>query len=578
MIIPSGEKALGRFSQDIMEACRASSGARGAAYRTYGQWIETGRMGGPLALANMLFAHEERLAAHLFSPTALRFSVDFENHYGAEILAHGEMAARVLTREWERQNVDQAFGQAVRMSLDYGAAILKQTVDWQIDDDGKRTFSAVRGHVVAPWNFGVYNESRTALDQSMEAMCETVWLTRADVWRRISHLDGAEKLFQKIVAAAQKNDGVSAPTSFMHQVLSTAVLDVSLANATMPTPGGIVQLTNDPNAMSLGPEVGIELIAMHEMAVWDDDLGDWTTIQFIEPDIVVAPRLRKVNLFAPKTLQYQLVQPNQVAGYFWGRSEIVDLMMLQQWLTTTTDDIKRIFGTQVDKVLGFVGVEDLTDERYVQFRTQGWQTFAGPNAKIQDLTPQMPANALEMVNLIMALMDKVSGFPSVLRGEGEPGLRTGAQAGMLERNASPRLRDRALTVERQCAEAADATLAALEAKDAQVYWTEPGKEEQTAFFLAQLPRDRRVVVDSHSSSPTFKTDHQQLIAFLAGRGFMDPISVLEELDVPNRDQVIERYKAATAAKQRQFQALAQADPQGALKALEGHGGGRKKGG
>lgn len=571
MILPDSERDLMRKSQEIVEACRASSGTRGAAYRTYGQWIETGRMGGPLALANMLYAHEERLASHLFSPTALRFSIDFENHYGDMVLRQGEQAARILTREWERRSLDMVFGQGTRMSLDYGAALFKQIADWQVDRDGKRTFKNMRAVLVPPWSFGVYDEGRNVLDQSMEAFVETMWLTQPEVWRRVANLPDAPALYKRILATAQKNEGVSAPQSFMHQVLSTAVLDVSLANATTPQPGGIVQVTNDPNAMTLGPQVNVPLIAMHEIWVWNDMLGDWTTIQYIEPDILITPRgnFKRTNLFCPATHPYTLIQPNGVAGYFWGRSEITDLMMLQEWLTMTTDDIKRIFGTQVDKVLGFVGVDDLTDERYLQFRTQGWQTFAGANAKIQDLTPQMPSDALQILQTILGMMDRVSGFPPILSGAGEPGVRSGVQASALERNASPRLRDRALIVERACAEAADGTLSCMEAKDATVQWFDAEKSEMTSFLLSQLPEDRRVVVDSHSSSPTFRVDHQNQIAFALKAGIIGPEEAIEALDIPDKDLVLERLKARQKAQAQELQALTQRDPEAAAKVLSG---------
>jgi hypothetical protein len=101
-----------------------------------------------------------------------------------------------------------------------------------------------------PWNFGVYNEGLNSLDEQ-EAFVETVWLTKHEVWRRVRHLPGAEKLYERILGNATKETGASQPSSFMHQVLSTAVLNTSLSNNTQPQPGGIVQLSNDPNFSTL---------------------------------------------------------------------------------------------------------------------------------------------------------------------------------------------------------------------------------------------------------------------------------------------------------------------------------------
>ena len=46
--------------------------------------IATGRAAGGLALANILYGHIDRLASHLFSPSGLRFAMDYENLYEKE--------------------------------------------------------------------------------------------------------------------------------------------------------------------------------------------------------------------------------------------------------------------------------------------------------------------------------------------------------------------------------------------------------------------------------------------------------------------------------------------------------------
>ena len=567
MIIPDGERDLVKFATDVAEICRASQGQRAAAYRQYGQWIETGRAAGGLALANMLYAHVDRKAGHLFSPADLRFAIDFENHYGKEWLSKGEMAARVLTREWERRNIDLVFGAGVREALAYGSCIMKLIVDSTISEQtGTRVYKNLRARLVMPWQFGVYNESVNDLGPPMEAMCETVFLNKHEVWRRIAHLDDAAKLYARIMATSDKSADVGVPTSFMHQVLSTAILDVSLQNATQPQPGGIVQLANDPSFATLGPTVAAELIAMHELTVWDDSRGDWTTIQMIEPDIVLGAKFKRVNLFCPDTLQYVLIQPNQVAGYFWGRSDIVDLMQPQAFLTTTLDDIKRIFGQQVDKLLAFPGYDGLNDELYGQFRSQGYIGMP-QGSSVTDLTPKMPENALGMVNLILEMMEKVAGFPPILSGQGEAGVRAGVHADTLSKNASPRLRDQALLVERQCAEAGDATLSAIEAKDPAIYWTQEGQEEETSFHMSQLPDDRRVSVDSHTSSPIYQDDHQNLTFAGLKVGIVDPITAIEELPFRNKDTMILRFKEREAQKMKMLAELKAENPEAFAKAL-----------
>ena len=486
----------------------------------------------------MLYAHKDKLQSHLFSPTHLRFTIDFENHYDAATHKKAEMAARVVTREWERNDIDTTFGAGVGEALTYGACLQKLLVK-------KGSPLALDSRLVQPWQFWVYNEGVNGLDHQ-EACGETLYLNKHEVWRRIAHLPNAADLYKRILAHSTK-DGGDQPSSFIHQVLSTAILDTSLQNATQPMPGGIVQLSNDPSSAMLGPQVGVDLIPMHELWVKDDDLNDWITVQIIEPDILVAPLFKRVNLFCPDTLPYELIQPNHVPGYFFGRSELVDLMVLQGLLSTHLDDIKRLMGVQFDKLLAFPGYDGITDELYSQFRSNGYVGLP-QGASVTDLTPKMPEQALPFIGEILGLMDKVSGFDNILAGRGEPGVRAGNHADTLMRTASPRLRDRALIVERQCASLGDKTLAVMEAKDGRAYFPTESIKEEDAFLLENLPDDRRITVDSHSSSPIYEEDHQQLVAFLLKAGVIDGASALEMLQVPNQDVLIKKFEQAQQAK------------------------------
>ena len=555
MILPSGIRDLTKFAQNVIEICRVSQGTRAAVYRNYGEWIETGAPTGGLALANMLNSHIDRLRAFLFSPTDLRFDVDFETTPDDRVVRQAGHTAKIITREWERKNIDMTFGEGVKESLKYGACIMKQLISMR---NNAPQFSA---RLVMPWNFGVYNEGVNDLGDQ-EAMCETAYLTKHEVWRRIAHLPDAEKLFQRIITSASKEEGAGQPNSFMHQVLSTAVLDVNLENATQPMPGGIVTLNNDPNYATLGPEVAADLYPMHELQVKDDARDDYTTIQLIEPDILIAPRMKRVNLFCPDSLQYTLIQPNRLAGYIWGRSEVVDLLMLQQLLSSNLGDIKRLMGVQFDKILGFAGADGITDEIYDAFRGAGYVNM-GQGGSVTDLTPKMPEGALALVKTILDLMDMVSGFDNILSGRGESGVRSGNHADTLMKTASPRLRDRALLVERQCASAGEQTLCAMEAKDGRTYWTDDKDKDGSSYLISQLPEDRRVTVDSHSTSPIYKDDHEQLVAFGLKTDLIDGEDAIDALPFPNRDRLKDKWRARQAAKA----ALIKAHPE----LLEPHG-------
>jgi hypothetical protein len=547
MILPKSLPDLNKVALDLIDQCNATRGQRATAYRHYGMWIENGQArqspGGPsnyLALANMLYSHVDRLAAHLFSPSELTFTIDFDNRQPKIELDRAAVAARQLSRQWEANDIDIDFGHGVKEALYYGASIPKLNPK-KVGGNPKMTCE-----LVMPWNFGVINESRNGLD-NQEAVCETLWINRHEVWRHIRFLPSARDLWRRIWAHSRREGSASLPSSFMHQVLSTAVLDIQGRNATRP--GGIVNLGNMPTYGAMGPTVATELFPMYELYVKDDDRDDdYTTIQIIEPDIMITPTAeRRMNLFCPDHLPYGLIQPNVQKGYFWGRSEIVDLMQLQDWLTEHLIDVRRLIEMQVEKFIGFEGLDAITDEIYGQMRRPGYVSVP-QGAKINDLTPPFPTEMIPIIRTILELMDRVSGFPPIMSGQGEPGVRAGVHADTLMRTGSPRLRDRSLLVERQCAAFGDVTMACLREKDGRFYWVNP-EDENDRFLLTDIPDDYRVSVDSHSTSPIYHDDHANLVSWGVKSGVLGPEDALEDLPFSHKDLKAQRQKERAAAKQ-----------------------------
>jgi len=573
VIIPRSQRARNKLAEMIVVKCHSSRGHRESAYRIYGQWIERGWASddgaGGLALANLLYSHTDRLAAHLYSPIELLFAISFEERLKKDWLERGQVGGRAITDEWVSNDIDLLFGAGVKPAVDYGACILKQLVGQRPDDNGHLQFEYHGARLVMPQMFGVMNETINDLDKQ-EAFVETMMLNEWEVWRRIRHLPDAEKLMKRIKSNSEKQSGVSPPTSFMHQVLSTAVLELSPAAAGQPRPGGWVQTGGGNNYPNAGPQVDLDLYPVEEITVWDDDSGDWTTLVWMQPDILISPLSRPINMCVPGHHPYTLIQANFEPGYFWGRSEVADLMQLQAWLTTHLSDINKIMGQQFDKFIAYSGADGINAEEYAMQKAQGFVNLgAGGNAV--DLTARMPENALPLIREIISLMERVSGFPPIMSGAGESGVRSDVHANTLMKTGSPRLRDRSLLIERQCAKAGALTLAVLAAKGTTVYWTD-ANDELTDFTLAQMVEmNARVSVDSHSSSPIYHDDHLQLVAFLLKSGALDPISALEMVNIPNRDLVIARAKERMAQQQAQLQKLEQEDPEAYAKVIRGTG-------
>jgi len=571
--VPTDPKKLLTATEEWITACRVSVGMRQSFYRTMNALTETGRYDGTKALINLLHSSLDRTSAHLFSPVELKFSMDFERPYPKAIYDRAAQAAKGVTRIWERNGTDITFARGVFDSLKYGCTFLKQWV--QMEGKANEQSPTYYDKLVMPWNLGVYREDEVRIDRQ-EIICETTRLTPPEVWRRIYKMPNAEKLFQRIMAHAKHGEMSGEPNSFFHQVLSTSQLNTGVQGMVSPVPGGIVQLNNDPNFSIMGPVIAADVVEMHELWVKDED--DYTTIQKIEPDIIITPyndgrvTFKKGNLLgANSQLQpYRKIQPNETTDWFWGRSELVDLIEPQALLSTWCDDLKRMYGMQVDKLIFFTGDNTITDELYAQWRNAGYGNL-GQGAQVNDLTPKLPAEALPLIQWLEQMINILQGYPPIMQGQGEQGVRAGSHANVLMKTASPTLRDRALIVERNCAECADLTAHLRELKEEEFFWHD-GKDvqtiENTKFLLSDLPDDWRITVDSHSSSPIFSDENTQLVFAAKKDGIVDAEYVIDNTQLPNKEVAKIRLKEREEKQAKLMEQFLKQDPEGASKHLE----------
>lgn len=570
--LPSDNRALVREALKIIEICRSDAGARAAYYRTLNMIVETGKNDGTRSLINLLYRMVDRLSSLLFSPTEIRFAMDFENEYDDDILQRGAVASRLIGRSWERTNTDILFAQGVFEALKYGGVILKQGVK----QEGPDRLPTYTSGLIMPWQFGVYKPSSASLD-AQSAMVETIYLTMPEVWRRIWHMPDAKALFDRILQHAAPGNSSDISNSFFHQVLSTSQIQTGIGGPSRPTVGGIVQLSQDPSFSGIGPSDTAPGVMMHELWLWGET--DYTTIQIIEPDILIAPRYRRSNLLIAGgdsgLHPYTLIQPNQTHGSIWGRSEIADLIAPQDLLSTTAADIRRLFGLQVDKFLAVTG-DGIPEETYDSMRNAGYMNL-GPGGGVQDLTPQFPSEALPLVDKLVQLMEMIGGFDNLLSGRGESGVRSGVQSSPLMKTAGAPVKDRSLIIERQAASAADLLFQLMKAKDGRNYWTDRKKPTETQFLLGDVPDDGRVVVDGHTTSPIFADDHLSLLTNGLKLGVVDKESYIEQAPFQNRDIILTRLRAANEKQAALLQQLQKDNPEEWAKLIEkSAGGGRKR--
>lgn len=520
-------------------------------------FVSTGE-DGP-ALYNKIPPHIDRLASSIFCPVDPRFDIEYENSYGSMIMPNGNMAgsgnhdplkmagvaASWLTREFSRRDFDLLFAGAVDTSLRYGSAIIKLL--WGHD--------GLHARIIQPWQFGVYVESMAEID-GQEALCETSYITPEELWRRIGHRADARELYRRAVNYAKRGARDDSLPAGLHNVLPPAAIGIGETADQAASGGGIVDVASAPMMPVMMPEIAASLLEVHELFVANDETGDYTTIQMVEPDIIIAPRLLRRNLFYAFSHPYIHVQVNPQENYFWGRSEVSDLVPLQRLLSSRLLDVKKIMSLQYRRIRAFLGFSDMNDERYDQLVESGWVAQEMPGARIDDLTPPMPPDWRADVELINQMFEDTAGFAGALSGRGEPGIRSGNHFQGAVRMASPRLRDRSLRAERQYAAFGEKALWLAAAKDASAHWTNPDDPVgMSDFLLSELPDDARVVVDAHSASPIYEQDNANLVSFGVNTGVLDGEDALTLLPYPNRDVLLAKYRRREQAKQAMLSGL-----------------------
>jgi len=283
---------------------------------------------------------------------------------------------------------------------------------------------------------------------------------------------------------------------------------------------------------NLSPDMAKQMLWLNELWIIDDERGDYTTVQYVEPGILIEGDYTRRNLFIPGHHPYTLVQPNAQDGNFWGRSEFADLYLLQDAIADRLADIMKITALQGSPPHAMMGFSGNVDEMKRTFRSRnGLLVSDMPQGKIEKLAPDLPTDAYQNLNELIRMFDETAGFTPTMQGQGEQGVRAGMHAQSLQRAASVRIRDRALRIERSVGELGSLCLDVMAAKDPTLYGGPDG------YLLADIPDDRGITVDAHSSSPAFTEDNKQLAFALARAGAVTPKGLLMLTQPPMIDQL-----------------------------------------
>lgn len=580
---------VGLFAQKIYDQCMISRNQRAERGQTYKNIYLTGDESGvDPAVYNNTFAFLDNLSSYLYSPVELRLMIEQYGSVTALERAKMKAASSELHKFIRRGNIDTLTESAVTWSLVKGKTFIK--LRWTAD--------GFEGDLIQPEYMGVLQENFDSLDKQ-EAFCHTIFLTPDRLWQILATSPNRDDLFKRAAkyCMSAKDNQMKETNNNLRQVIVGGMQPYTIAGTGSNTMRGQVNWLEAPTP-EFAPEIMADLLPLHELWIWDDERGEhgeWTTIQFIGPDLVISGELTHRNLFAeqydpankkkktnpskenPLTGRHPFIEicPNPLDGYFWGRSEIANIALLQKSINERVDGINKMLRRQEDPPKYFKGTTGPKASAYsIMKKPGGYLTDSNPNADVKDLYPQLPDGIWESLHELEQMFDKMGGFTATMSGKGEKGVRSHAQSEALIRTASPRFKDRALLVERQIEELGGLALDLLKAhvpepltawvskKDAGIEGAVPNfikalftPIENTVpveFLFYDLDDNCKVSVDSHSSSPAFSHETQQLLFELLEAHAIDQEQLIQHLHPPGMDAMLENLARAKAQREQEI--------------------------
>ena len=526
MKIPNSAKSLLSFARDQVEICTYSQAQRAQDAALYLSYYEKGAPTEKPSLYNRTGVHIDRTASYLYAPGEVRYSIAYDATDGEPWLARALVAAKYLSREYRRADADVTFSQGVDTALIKGCSLLKH--NW---NDTTSLYPGFNPELVHPEFFGVEREDLQRLDQQ-QVMCHTMYLSKDQIKQIIEGRADEEEIKKKIQKIGG-NSGGQLRQNWLHQVVIGGVQPV-----TELTPqGSMGQVSMSPSSRTdFSPQMMADLLRMDDLWVVDSARDDYTTIQLVEGEFILEGMYRHQNLTGVRGLHpFGKICPDPVSGYFWGRSEVSRVMLLQDMLTAAMEDIQKLMKLRVKPPKAFIGFSAITNQkRRAMTAPGGYIVENNPGAKIEDLAPTIPPELFGEVQEISSMFDEVGGFKPILQGQGESGVRANAHAKTLMRTASPKLRERALRVERDAETSAHISFQLMQDKSDRIFKNAEGED----FRLKQMPEDMYVEVDSHSSSPAFIDDARDLAVTMKKLGSIDDSDFIRLLHPPTEDALI----------------------------------------
>lgn len=581
MYIPRAQKALKDFVSDLVVRCRISRMDRlnrGQMFKSYAEVGADNQQNA--ALYNKTYAYLDDLESLLYSPVSLRFKLSDPDIPNILNMAKGRAAAARLRTQCRRAELDTMFSAAVKECLVKGKSFIKMNYKG----------GELAPVMVQPEAMGVLYEVHQRLDQNMEAFVHTMMITPYQLARLVERHPRKDDILREAKNYMRSAQDMPGTEGAQRQVVVGGLYPFQPAGSGSPNgTRGIVDWLSTP-APLFSPKDQNAIMDLHELWVWDDRREDWATFQQLGDGVLIGGDLQIANAFAldrNTAMSAELLKgkhpfvefcANPTENYFWGRSEVVNVALLQEAINSRINGIGRLLRKQEDPPTKFVSATGVNQDTLARYnKPGGYWTDLNPQAKIDKEVTQVPPDLWNSLHEYERMFDEMGGLPPIARGHGDAGVRSHGHAEALIRMFSPRFKDRALLIERDV-EAAGGLMLDMEKLHAikkLVAWVPKeaaGVEASPIddplivppapglvpvwFRFSDLDDDVTLSVDSHSSSPAFAQEARALAFDLLKVGAMDQADVLERSDVSDPEELIQgvtRRNIAKAAAEKQEQ-------------------------
>ena len=530
MKIPSDALHREWFYKDLILKCQVSLEERKSDYSSLRSWFLFGN--GPNdapALFNKIFPHIDQLTSFLYSAETTRFSINL----GAGVHHTEQIKIPKLTSslndEWLNSNADQVFSSALNWALVYNTSYIKLVMR-----------GGIHPYMVEPATMGVLREDAPYTDRQ-EAIVQTYYITKSELYNRLYSHPKREEIVKRVSSAVHTRsedipDGV----------------EQIIMSSTNPQLYGNVDI-NLSGYNRYKARVAEDTVKMYELWVWNDATRDYQMVTMADPDVVIYDRTGE-SVFLKGELPFIQICPNPQYDYYCGQSEVQRLVQLQELRNSRMAEIQDLLSKQVNPPTALSGFTGILDEKNFALNRAGGLLMSDmPNAKVDRLAPNMPSELFEVIKEVDAMFEEASGISAILSGRGEQGVRSAGHASQLARLGSSRAKKRALVVEDSLEKVATLYLRLMQAYDKTHLTDQDGNQ----FIAEQFTKDYTVKVDAHSNSPIFTEDLRQLAFNLFKAQAIDKESLLDLLEPPMKQLLIEKLKKREAMQPQQQQAAPQ---------------------